>query len=149
MLFQLVRAVTAFHKEQHDQERRAKREEQNRLRRIASTMAREIRIFWGNVGKVCNRVVLDRDWLYISLLLQVVEYKQRSLLDEKRQKALDLHLSYIVDQTEKYSDWLTKGLNKPTGSLGSASPSHSLSGLKSGSDGERQRINIFINFVSE
>ena len=41
---------------------------------------------------------------------QVVEYKQQCLLDEKRQKALDLHLNFIVDQTAKYSDWLTQGL---------------------------------------
>lgn len=77
-------------------------------------------------------------------MLQVVEYKQRSLLDEKRQKALDMHLSYIVDQTEKYSDWLTKGLNQPAGSLGSASPSHSLSGLKSGSDGRYWEVSFLM-----
>ena len=42
-------------------------------------------------------------------LLQVVEYKQSSRMEEKRKKALDLHLSFIVDQTEKYSSWLTEG----------------------------------------
>lgn len=41
---------------------------------------------------------------------QVVEFKQQSRLEEKRKKALDLHLSFIVDQTEKYSSWLTEGL---------------------------------------
>ncbi|XP_039253757.2 helicase domino-like [Styela clava] len=109
----LVRTVAAYHKEQHDKVRRAEKEEQNRLRRIASTMAREIRTFWGSIGKV-------------------VEYKQRSLLDEKRQKALDLHLSYIVDQTEKYSDWLSQGLNKTS----AGSSPRSLTSSKPGSDDE-------------
>ena len=40
----------------------------------------------------------------------MVQYKQQSRLEEKRQKALDLHLSFIVDQTEKYSSWLSEGL---------------------------------------
>ena len=39
-----------------------------------------------------------------------MQYKQQSRLDEKRKKALDMHLSFIVDQTEKYSTWLTEGL---------------------------------------
>ena len=42
--------------------------------------------------------------------MQVVQYKQQSRVDEKRKKALDLHLNFIVDQTEKYSSWLTEGL---------------------------------------
>jgi len=41
---------------------------------------------------------------------QVVQYRQQSRLDEKRKKAMDMHLSFIVDQTEKYSTWLTEGL---------------------------------------
>ena len=40
----------------------------------------------------------------------MVQYKQQSRLDEKRKKAMDMHLSFIVDQTEKYSTWLTEGL---------------------------------------
>lgn len=39
-----------------------------------------------------------------------MQYKQQSRLDEKRKKAMDMHLSFIVDQTEKYSTWLTEGL---------------------------------------
>ena len=56
--FQLARGAAAYHKDRLDQERRAKREEQNRLRRIASTMAREIRIFWSNIGKVEHDKIL-------------------------------------------------------------------------------------------
>lgn len=50
--------------------------------------------------------------LYLSLMhtLQVVEHKQQVLLEEKRKRAMDLHLDYIVDQTTKYSKWLVKGL---------------------------------------
>lgn len=55
--------------------------------------------------------------------MQVVEYKQQCLLDEKRQKALDLHLNFIVDQTAKYSDWLSQGLKSQPTESGLPSPS--------------------------
>lgn len=45
-----------------------------------------------------------------------MQYKQHARLEEKRKKALDQHLNFIVGQTEKYSTWLTEGLNKTEGS---------------------------------
>lgn len=63
----------------------------------------------------------------LECILQVVQYKQQSRLEEKRKKALDIHLNFIVDQTEKYSTWLTEGLKQGSsvgstaGSLGSLS----------------------------
>ena len=76
----------------------------------------------------------------------MVQYKQQSRLEEKRQKALDLHLSFIVDQTEKYSSWLSEGLvggaggssidtSSRGGSVGT-SPAHS--GVEG--DGECTRV---------
>lgn len=54
--------------------------------------------------------------LSISSLWQVVQFKQQSRLEEKRKKALDLHLDFIVGQTEKYSDLLSQSLNQPLAS---------------------------------
>jgi hypothetical protein len=61
----------------------------------------------------------------------VVQYKQTTRLEEKKKRALDLHLNFIVDQTEKYSSWLQEGLQagSVSGSVGT-SPSHSSSGGK-------------------
>lgn len=42
---------------------------------------------------------------------QVVQYKQQSRLEEKRKKALDLQLDFIVGQTERYSDMLSQSLH--------------------------------------
>lgn len=69
-----------------------KAHEQN-LRRIAAFCAKEVKNFWNNVEKL-------------------VEYKQHTILEEKRKKALDQQLSFIVDQTEKYSQLLAEGMNK-------------------------------------
>lgn len=71
----------------------------------------------------------------VTFALQVVEYKQQSRLEEKRKKALDLHLSFIVDQTEKYSLWLTEGFTvaQSTSSVGTASS-------LSGNEGEEPNI---------
>lgn len=55
-----------------------------------------------------------------------MQFKQQTLLEEKRKKALDLHLNFIVDQTEKYSSWLTEGL--AAGSTGGSSIAGSVGG---------------------
>lgn len=73
---------------------RAEKAQEQNIRRIAAFCAKEIKNFWNNVEKL-------------------VEYKQNSILEEKRKKALDQHLSFIVDQTEKYSQLLAEGMNKP------------------------------------
>lgn len=46
----------------------------------------------------------------VFLCVKVVQFKQQSRLEEKRKKALDLQLDFIVGQTEKYSDLLSKSL---------------------------------------
>uniref|UniRef100_S4R6P8 HSA domain-containing protein n=1 Tax=Petromyzon marinus TaxID=7757 RepID=S4R6P8_PETMA len=109
----LARTVVRFHEEQKQKEERAKKEELSKLRRIAANIAKEVKYFWTNIEKV-------------------VQFKQQSLAEEKRKKALDKQLNYIVDQTEKYSDWLSRGLNNSiatshTGSL-SSSPARTEAG---------------------
>lgn len=76
---------------------RAEKAQEQNLRRIAAYCAKEIKNFWSNVEKL-------------------VEYKQNTRLEEKRKKALDQHLSFIVDQTEKYSQLLAEGMNKSVAS---------------------------------
>uniref|UniRef100_A0A6P7G1I3 Helicase domino-like isoform X1 n=1 Tax=Diabrotica virgifera virgifera TaxID=50390 RepID=A0A6P7G1I3_DIAVI len=88
-----------------------KAHEQN-LRRIAAFCAKEIKIFWNNVEKL-------------------VEYKQNTILEEKRKKALDQQLSFIVDQTEKYSQLLAEGMNKTAEQPPSSAPSRSVSRTQS------------------
>lgn len=54
--------------------------------------------------------------------MQVVQYKVQSRIEEKRKKALDVHLNFIVGQTEKYSSWLAESLKeaKPVNSAASS-----------------------------
>lgn len=58
----------------------------------------------------------------MSPFIKVVQYKVQSRMEEKRKKALDVHLNFIVDQTEKYSSWLAESLKeaKPSGSVASS-----------------------------
>lgn len=72
---------------------KAEKAQEQHLKRIAAFLAKEIKQFWSNVEKL-------------------VEYKQQTKLEEKRKKALDQQLSFIVDQTEKYSQQLAEGMNK-------------------------------------
>ncbi|XP_074595103.1 helicase domino-like isoform X2 [Brevipalpus obovatus] len=88
-----ARMIMKYHQDKEMQAERAGKEEVLRLRRIAATISKEIRSFWTNVEKL-------------------VEYRQQTRLEEKRKKALDLHLNYIVGQTEKFSSWLAAGMTK-------------------------------------
>ncbi|KAJ8986037.1 hypothetical protein NQ317_013922 [Molorchus minor] len=74
---------------------RAEKAQEQHIRRIAGFCAKEIKNFWSNVEKL-------------------VEFKQHTILEEKRKRALDQQLSFIVDQTEKYSQLLAEGMNKTT-----------------------------------
>ncbi|XP_048369923.1 E1A-binding protein p400 isoform X5 [Sphaerodactylus townsendi] len=67
----MVRTVARYHEEKKLNEERAKKEEQNKLRRIAASIAREIEYFWSNIE-------------------QVVEIKLQIEFQEKRRKALNL-----------------------------------------------------------
>ena len=107
----IARMVSNHFKEQEQKELRAEKEEAIKLKKIASQMAKMVKEFWSDIEKV-------------------VQYKQTTRLDEKKKKALDLHLSFIVDQTEKYSSWLTAGLQE--GSAPSSIASDGESYLDSG-----------------
>ncbi|XP_053674373.1 helicase domino [Anopheles nili] len=80
---------------------RAEKAQELQLKRIAAFVAKEVKTFWSNAEKL-------------------VEYKQQMKLDEKRKKALDQQLSFIVDQTEKYSQQLVEGMNKATATAGTS-----------------------------
>ncbi|TSK14700.1 Helicase domino [Bagarius yarrelli] len=99
----VVRMVMRHHEELRQKEERAKREEHAKLRRIAASIAKEVRAFWSSVEKV-------------------VQYKQQSRLEEKRKKALDLQLDFIVGQTERYSDLLSQSLKATPAAPASVSP---------------------------
>ncbi|GFS95920.1 helicase domino [Nephila pilipes] len=88
-----ARMITKYFQEKEIKAEKAEKEEHMKLRKIASTIAREIKQFWSNIEKLA-------------------EYKQQTWLEEKRKKVLDVHLNFIVDQTEKYSSWLTQGMNQ-------------------------------------
>ncbi|GLH07367.1 Uncharacterized protein GBIM_12836 [Gryllus bimaculatus] len=89
-----ARSIQKYFQEKAIQAQKAEKTQELRLRKIANFIAKEVKTFWTNVEKL-------------------VEYKQQTRLEEKRKKVLDQHLSFIVDQTEKYSTWLAESMNKP------------------------------------
>ncbi|GFR90719.1 helicase [Elysia marginata] len=111
----LARMVNNHFKEQEQKELRAEKEETIKLKKIASQMAKMVKEFWVNIEKV-------------------VQYKQTTRMEEKKRKALDLHLSFIVDQTEKYSSWLTAGLQNTDGSRTSSLASDREGSMDSGEE---------------
>ncbi|XP_026100542.1 E1A-binding protein p400 isoform X7 [Carassius auratus] len=78
----LVRTCARYHVEQKTTEEREKREEEMRLRHIASTIARGVDSFWSNIE-------------------QVVEIKLRFEIYDKRQKVLNLQKAASKGQCAK------------------------------------------------
>eukprot|EP00850_Spirogloea_muscicola_P024352 SM000679S20530 [mRNA] locus=s679:1:1916:- [translate_table: standard] len=72
------------------EERRQKDEEQ-RVRRAASGIAREVKRFWAKIEKL-------------------VVYKQQLQIEQRKKAALDRHLDFLLGQTERYSSMLAENL---------------------------------------
>ena len=100
--------VSRHHQEMDQQHKKNEKEELLHLRKIASVMAKEVKHFWESIHKVtyCTQKLLSTALSFS----QIVEHKQQVLLEEKRKRAMDVHLNFIVDQTQKYSSWLVQGL---------------------------------------
>lgn len=87
------RMVQKYFQDKTNAAHKAEKAQELHLKRVAAFIAREVKMFWSNVEKI-------------------VEYKHTTKLEEKRKKALDQHLNFIVDQTEKFSQQLVEGMNK-------------------------------------
>ncbi|ESO91647.1 hypothetical protein LOTGIDRAFT_122039, partial [Lottia gigantea] len=114
----IARMVAKYHQDIEQKEVKAEKEEALKVKRIASQMAKLVKEFWSNIEKV-------------------VQYKQQSRQDERKKKALDVHLNFIVDQTEKYSSWLTETLHQGS-SVGPSSVNGSISSPAHSSEGDME-----------
>ncbi|XVF41426.1 hypothetical protein PTKIN_Ptkin01aG0279200 [Pterospermum kingtungense] len=67
------------------------KEEEHRLRKVALNISKDIKKFWMKIEKL-------------------VLYKHQMELDEKKKKALDKQLEFLLGQTERYSTMLAENL---------------------------------------
>ncbi|KAM7467771.1 hypothetical protein LguiB_015333 [Lonicera macranthoides] len=74
-------------------EKRVK-EEEHRLRKVALNISKDVKKFWLKIEKL-------------------VMYKHQLELDEKKKKALDKQLEFLLGQTERYSTMLAENLVGP------------------------------------
>ncbi|CAF2715918.1 unnamed protein product [Rotaria sp. Silwood2] len=95
MAKKLSLAILKYFREKNQAESQQQRDEIKRLRKQALFVCKEVMNFWKNMHKIA-------------------EYKETTRVQELRKHQLDLHLNFIVDQTEKYSDWLIKSLKTET-----------------------------------
>ncbi|CAF0730259.1 unnamed protein product [Brachionus calyciflorus] len=89
----IAQSIQKYFKEKELKLEQAQKEEEKRHKKQAGLIAREIQLFWKQVEKI-------------------IEYKHKSINEEKRKVEMDKHLNFIVDQTEKYSSWLMESLNQ-------------------------------------
>ncbi|KAH1180129.1 E1A-binding protein p400-like [Mauremys mutica] len=96
----MVRTVARYHEEKKLNEETARKEEQNKLRRIAASIAREIEYFWSNIE-------------------QVVEIKLQIEFQEKRKKALNLRKISNKGKDTKPTEHISLEKESEVGSLSS------------------------------
>ncbi|XP_074868460.1 E1A-binding protein p400 isoform X2 [Carettochelys insculpta] len=96
----MVRTVARYHEEKKLKEERTRKEEQNKLRRIAASIAREIEYFWSNIE-------------------QVVEIKLQIEFQEKRKKALNVRKSSNKGKDTKPAEDISFEKESEMGSLSS------------------------------
>lgn len=93
--------VLRYHQARRTREERESRKEEQRLRRQAAAIAREVVAFWHSVEKL-------------------VRHKHQTRLEQRKREALDKHLDFLVGQTERYSTMLAEELATPSTTLPSA-----------------------------
>lgn len=92
----VARAVVRYHEDARMAEERAARQERERLRRIASTMAREMRKFWAKVERV-------------------VQYKYSIMAEASRRRQMDRQLDQLVGKSEELSATIAEHLRQHSG----------------------------------
>lgn len=83
------RMVAKYHMLKESQAERTEKEQQLKLKRIASNIAKSIKNFWSEIEKV-------------------VEAKQEVQLNEKRKKIQDMQLRFIVDKADHFTEKLAQ-----------------------------------------
>ncbi|RZC25456.1 Protein PHOTOPERIOD-INDEPENDENT EARLY FLOWERING 1 isoform D [Glycine soja] len=84
------------------------KEEEQRLRKVALNISKDVKKFWTKIEKL-------------------VLYKHQMELDEKKKKALDKQLEFLLGQTERYSTMLAENLVDPYKSAENNSAEHHMS----------------------
>ncbi|XP_030457825.2 protein PHOTOPERIOD-INDEPENDENT EARLY FLOWERING 1 isoform X6 [Syzygium oleosum] len=77
--------------DQATREERKMKEEEQKLRKVALNISKDVKKFWMKIEKL-------------------VLYKHQLEVDEKRKKALDKQLEFLLGQTERYSTMLAENL---------------------------------------
>lgn len=75
--------------------KKAEKAHEQNLRKIAGFYSKEIQKFWGNVEKL-------------------FQFTVNTQIEQKRKQALDQHLNFIVEKTEKFSTMLTESFQNPS-----------------------------------
>eukprot|EP00854_Cymbomonas_tetramitiformis_P010703 gene10703-12660_t len=72
---------------------RREKDEELRIRRVASGISREVKKFWSKIEKL-------------------VVFKHHTVVEKQKKEALDKHLTFLLSQTEKYSKVLADDLTQ-------------------------------------
>ena len=89
----LSRSVVAYHARLKTKENRQIKQEIAERKRLAAAVSREIKKFWSDIGSV-------------------VRLKFEISMEKQKKQALDRHLEFLVEQTQRYSSLVARGLMK-------------------------------------
>ena len=67
MLLQLSRSIAHYHKERNMQQEKSEKEDLIRLRKIAQSIAKEVKHFWDSIQKVRSNMVCACEHLWVGM----------------------------------------------------------------------------------
>ena len=88
-------AVMKWHTNRQQRADRADKDKENKARRNAAKIAKEVKKFWSQIQTLA-------------------QHKQQVQVDVEKKKLLGKHLDFLVDQTEKYSTMIAQDLATPS-----------------------------------
>ena len=94
-------AVVKWHKERQNRADRADKDKDNKAKKNAAKIAKEVKRFWTQIQTLA-------------------QHKQQVQVDVEKKKMLGKHLDFLVDQTEKYSTMIAQDLAAPAVQVPSA-----------------------------
>uniref|UniRef100_A0A673ZAL2 E1A binding protein p400 n=1 Tax=Salmo trutta TaxID=8032 RepID=A0A673ZAL2_SALTR len=112
----LVRTCSRYHDEQKKMEAKFKKEEELRLRHIASTIAREVEFFWSNIEQV---VEIKLQFEIYEKRLKMLSLQRASSKGENMESSLDSpHEAVVIDSLLSVDQYRGSDKACPTGADG-------------------------------
>lgn len=107
----MTQGISRWAKEVKTKEKEKSESSVKEAKQVCGFIAKMVREFWKNVDKIADY----RAQVQFLFLKQFFIRFFKEIIESKKRKALDQHLSFIVGEADKLSSMMQEGLTAPKG----------------------------------